>query len=129
MSKSLANVGQVSKSSRQDRANKIFQREMNLASSGDDETMLGQYGLAKVKIFYKATEDMWLGMPLHKRNEAIMQKLGVNSLEEAMKIVLATQGEALDAAKAYAASGAMSPGEGDGGIKSSYDWMAYVRKL
>lgn len=125
----LAQVGQVKTTTRQTRANKITQNEMNLASTGDKDTSLGGEGLAKVKIFYKATEDLWLGVPLHKRNEVIMEKLGVNSLKAALEIVLAEQGEALAAAEEYFKQGGTGPAPGDGGIQGSYDWMAYVNKI
>lgn len=125
----LAQVGQVKTTTRQTRANKITQNEMNLASMGDKDTSLGNEGLAKVKIFYKATEDLWLGVPLHKRNEAIMEKLGVSSLKAALEIVLAGQEEALAAAEEYFKQGGTGPAPGDGGIQGSYDWMAYVNKI
>lgn len=125
----LAQVGQVKTTTRQTRANKITQNEMNLASNGDKDTSLGGQGLAKVKIFYKATEDLWLGVPLHKRNEAIMEKLGVSSLKAALEIVLAGQEEALAAAEEYFKQGGTGPAPGDGGIQGSYDWMAYVNKI
>lgn len=125
----LAQVGQVKTTTRQTRANKITQNEMNLASNGDKDTSLGGQGLAKVKIFYKATEDLWLGVPLHKRNEAIMEKLGVSSLKAALEIVLAGQEEALAAAEEYFKQGGTGPAPGDGGIQGSYDWMAYINKI
>lgn len=129
IARELAQVGQVKTTTRQTRANKITQNEMNLASMGDKDTSLGGEGLAKVKIFYKATEDLWLGVPLHKRNEVIMEKLGVSSLKAALEIVLSEQGEALAAAKKYFEEGGTGPAPGDGGIQGSYDWMAYVNKI
>lgn len=129
IARELAQVGQVKTTTRQTRANKITQNEMNLASMGDKDTSLGGEGLAKVKIFYKATEDLWLGVPLHKRNEVIMEKLGVSSLKAALEIVLAGQEEALAAAEEYFKQGGTGPAPGDGGIQGSYDWMAYVNKI
>lgn len=59
-----------------------FRQEMNKASRGK-VSMLGPQGTLKVKMFYRATQNAWEGLPAAERQEAIIKALGVNSLEEA----------------------------------------------
>ena len=69
---------------------------MSLAQRGQPST-LGDYGRAKVKIFYRATQRYWEGKGPN-RNENILKALNVKTLDEAMSIVLAGNSEALQAA-------------------------------
>lgn len=80
------------------RANEIFTREMNLASSGNEST-LGERGKQYVKIFYAATQSMWEGLPLEMRNKAILADMGIDSLREAFINVLWQNRAAMKAAK------------------------------
>nr|DAU86385.1 MAG TPA: hypothetical protein [Bacteriophage sp.] len=80
------------------RRNEIFAREIRLASAGEQNT-LGRDSLAKVKIFYTATQDAWEGQPLEMRNKAILAALGTDSLQEAFTEVLWQNRAALRAAK------------------------------
>ena len=45
-------------------------------------------GKNQEKIFYARTQKLWEGLPNAARNEAIMEALGVDSIEEAYRIVL-----------------------------------------
>ena len=80
------------------RANEIFTREMNLASSGNEST-LGANGAKHVKIFYAATQSIWEGQPLERRNKAILAALGTDSLREAFIKVLWQNRASMKAAK------------------------------
>ena len=80
------------------RANEIFTREMNLASSGNEST-LGEHGEQYVKIFYAATQSMWEGQPLEMRNKAILAAMGTDSLREAFMSVLWQNRAAIRAAR------------------------------
>lgn len=80
------------------RANEIFTREMNLASSGNEST-LGANGAQYVKIFYAATQSIWEGQPLERRNKAILVAMGTDSLRKAFTNVLWQNRAAMKAAK------------------------------
>lgn len=80
------------------RANEIFTREMNLASSGNEST-LGANGAQYVKIFYAATQSIWEGQPLERRNKAILAAMETDSLREAFTNVLWQNRAAMKAAK------------------------------
>lgn len=80
------------------RANEIFTREMNLASSGNEST-LGANGAQYVKIFYAATQSIWEGQPLERRNKSILAAMGTDSLREAFTNVLWQNRAAMKAAK------------------------------
>lgn len=88
-------IAQGSKGNAQ-RANLVMQQQMSLAQRGQPST-LGEYGRAKVKIFYRATQRYWEGKGPN-RNENILKALNVKTLDEAMSIVLAGNSEALQAA-------------------------------
>lgn len=88
-------IAQGSKGNAQ-RANLVMQQQMSLAQRGQPST-LGEYGRAKVKIFYRATQRYWDGKGPN-RNENILKALNVKTLDEAMSIVLAGNSEALQAA-------------------------------
>lgn len=75
------------------RANMVMAQQMSLAQRGQPST-LGDYGRAKVKIFYRATQRYWQGKGPN-RNENILKALGVQTLDEAMAIVMAGNGDAL----------------------------------
>ena len=66
-----------------------FREEMNKASRGK-VSMLGQRGQLKVQMFYRATQSAWEGLPNQERTKAILDALGVNSLEEAYVKVMNT---------------------------------------
>lgn len=83
------------------RANVVFQQQIGLASNGK-RSSLGQYGTAKVKIFYRATQRYWEGLPAAQRNQAIMARMGVSSLSEAFERIMSDNGEALDLARGRA---------------------------
>ena len=111
---------------RQERANTIYQKEINLASSGDSDTRLGDLGFEKAKIFYKATERLWEGHSLHERNDIIMQKLGFNSLQECMEYVLSKNKDAVDFARRSKGKGGYVGGAEDSSHITSPEYMALV---
>lgn len=88
----LANI-EVSEAARL-RSNRVFMQQMALAAR-EQPSSLGSYGKVKTKIFYRATQKFWEGKKGQARNEAIMQALGVKSMAEAYKIVMALNLEAL----------------------------------
>ena len=76
------------------RANLLFERQINLARNQQPST-LGRYGAAEVSVFYAATRLAWRGRDPKKRNEYIMQALGVDSLQDAFSQVLAQNRQAV----------------------------------
>lgn len=79
--------------------NAIIKNEIRLASKGG-KSFLGEYGEQKVKIFLRATQNIWNipGVAPNQRFEAVMKALGVKDLKEAFEKVLAQNEEALKAA-------------------------------
>lgn len=79
------------------RRNEIFKREIQLASSGAPSEIAKHPDLAKgyVKIFYRATQEIWQGAPPEKRNQMIMAALGMSDLESAMARVLMNNRESV----------------------------------
>lgn len=75
------------------RVNMVMSQQMSLAERGQPSA-LGNYGRAKVKIFYRATQRYWQGKGPN-RNENILKALGVQTLDEAMTIVMAGNVDAL----------------------------------
>lgn len=71
---------------------KAMLEQMRLASSGAPST-LGQYGQAKVKMFWSATIDLWQGQ--EDRVSAVVKGLGAADLQDAYLYVMENQGEAL----------------------------------
>ena len=72
-----------------ERTNRVFQQQIASASRGEKSVIgKGEVGRFKVKAFYRATQRLWEGVPPEKRNEAIVQKLGVGSLGEAFDVVM-----------------------------------------
>ena len=65
------------------RKEKIFTRNIAQASIGG----VSKFSKEQVKIFYGATQKLWEGLPIEKRNEAIKNKLGVDTLEEAWDLI------------------------------------------
>lgn len=80
------------------RANDIFKREIRIASAGGD-TSLGSHGQSYVKIFYAATQGIWEGLPLERRDEAIMSALETDSLRDAFMHVMSRNRDAIRAAR------------------------------
>lgn len=66
-----------------------FQKELSKASMGK-VSALGEQGTLKAKIFYRATQNAWQGLPNVQRAQAIMDALGVSSLEAAYNLVMNT---------------------------------------
>lgn len=81
--------------SRAARSNLIFQRQINLARSGNPST-LGNRGREAVSVFYTATRRFWRGKDPRERNRLIMEGLGVTLLSEAYDLVIGANGKALD---------------------------------
>ena len=69
-----------------ERKNAMFQREINLASRG---SFISELSKSDVKIFYTMTSDLWNGKS--DRNQAIIEALGVNTLEEAYDLIMGTE--------------------------------------
>lgn len=96
------------------RKNKIFEREINQASIGGVSTL----SKIEVKAFYAATEQFWNKKDITQRNKAILEGLGVSSLEDAFYIVLNHPEikKRLDEAKQ-----AQKPAESDADISNGKD--------
>lgn len=59
-----------------------FERAFRQAKAGR-QTFLGSHGREKVQIFYRVTQRLWEGKPMAERNRAILEGLGVGSMQEA----------------------------------------------
>ena len=59
-----------------------FAKELRKAKAGGISA-LGAKGREKAQLFYRVTQRLWEGKPLAERNNAIMEGLGVSSLEAA----------------------------------------------
>lgn len=68
------------------RTNEIFAQKMNLAAQNKRSGYSGM-DEKSIQMFYIATRRLWQGGSLKDRNALIMRGLGVNSLEEAYRIV------------------------------------------
>lgn len=62
------------------RRNRIFINEMKNATSGG--MALGKYGSLRVKVFFRATQEYWEGVPADKRYDAIMRETGYTDLRK-----------------------------------------------
>lgn len=95
------------------RSNKMFERQLNLASSQSPNVLTNEetldaaqsikYAKSLVSIFYKATKNLWQGKDPQRRNELIMMHYNTTSLEDAFNKVLEQNTKAVqrayDAAK------------------------------
>lgn len=93
----LANTGGKSGKAR---ADAVFKQQMGLAMNGKASS-LGKrgFGQSKVKIFYRSTQRLWQGKPASERNKAIIEGLGVSSLDEAFQMVMDANKKSVNIAK------------------------------
>lgn len=79
------------------RKNKIFQRDINQATVGGVSTK----SKAEAKIFYSATKEIWNGLPISERNQALLDYFNVETISEAWDIVMQDENvkKALEQAK------------------------------
>ena len=75
-------------------SNKVFQRELANAGQGLPSA-LGKNAQQKVKIFYRATQKIWEGLPAEKRNEAILKYFDTDNLYNAYLKVMQKQTKVL----------------------------------
>lgn len=68
------------------RQNEVFANKIRQVQQGMP-TDVGGLDAIRVQFFYVATKRLWQGFPLGERNQRIMQGMGVESLEEAYRIV------------------------------------------
>lgn len=69
-----------------ERGNAAFAEQIRAAQAGE-RTPLSGLDKVSTTFFYVSTRQMWQGYPAAQRNEYIMRGLGVESLEEAYRIV------------------------------------------
>lgn len=117
-----------------EKISEITKEKINLASKGAVES--GLFTRENSKIFYRATQDIWRGAPSKTdRNALIIEKLGVKNLEDAYKMVLKDQADAVEAAKGGSkASGWTDQNEGfykeiGQEKQSSPDYLDYVKLI
>lgn len=87
-----------SKKSRQERENRMFRSQIRREEEYGQPTATygGSAGVRHYeRIFYMATESLWSGKDPKDREQAIMDALGTKSLEEAYKIVLGANEDAI----------------------------------
>lgn len=114
-------MGTGGRSTQTERENRWFREQLRQERRGDDSALFGGSASATAAegVFYKATEGLWRGR-YADRDEAIMEALGVDTLEEAYGIVLGQNQEALEVAAAG--------GDIAGGTRPGSDiWAMYVR--
>lgn len=68
-------------------ANRVFAAKIRSAQAGLRTDVAG-LDKVRAQFFYVATKRLWQGYPLRERNDRIMSGLGVDSLEEAYRIVI-----------------------------------------
>lgn len=83
----VADVKSTTEFGSDSRKEKIFTRNIAQASVGGVSTVSKE----EVKIFYGATQKAWEGLPIEKRNQAIKDYFGVETLEEAWEKVFETE--------------------------------------
>ena len=81
---------QVATRSQVSASNRLFAREIANAARNRPST-LGARGHQKVQVFYRATQNIWQGLPVEKRNQAIMDYFETDSLYRAFLLVMAKQ--------------------------------------
>lgn len=90
----LARAGGQQAKARRDR---IYRQQIRTEEAGGDSALFG--GAAKKyhleRIFYISTQQIWADKPNEKRDKAIMDALGVSSLEEAYDLVILQNADAL----------------------------------
>ena len=120
---------------KQRRANTLFARQIE-AASRDESSSLGSRGHVMTKIFYQATQDIWEGLPIGERNDAILRAMGETDLRSAFSKVLYSQRRALHAAlegqrpiRGRTSESAAFYEGGTGAVDeyASPDYLAYVR--
>lgn len=117
-----------------EKISEITKEKINLASKSTVET--GLFTRENSKIFYRATQDIWRGAPSKTdRNALIIEKLGAKNLEEAYKMVLKDQADAVKAAKGGAKANGWTD-QNEGFYKevvqekqSSPDYLDYVKLI
>lgn len=81
---------QVATRSQVSASNRLFAREIANAARNRPST-LGARGHQKVQVFYRATQNIWQGLPVERRNQAIMDYFDTDSLYIAFLRVMAKQ--------------------------------------
>lgn len=115
-----------------EKINEITKEKINLASKSVVEN--GFFTRENSKIFYRATQDIWQGKTADK-NALIIEKLGAKNLEEAYKMVLKDQADAVKAAKGGAKTNGWTD-QNEGFYKevgqdkqTSPDYLDYVKLI
>jgi len=113
------------KASRQEREDRMFRSQIRHeeeygmpTSTFGGEAGTGHYE----RIFYISTESFWSGKDPQDRDKAIMKELGVDSLEEAYRIVLEANEEAVEKMRELGGGGFTKWTRGD----SPDEIMAYI---
>lgn len=70
-----------------ERTNALFAEKLKAAGSGKRTDVSGLDSVTS-QFFYVATRRLWASSPYDQRNEVIMRRMGVDSLEEAYRIVM-----------------------------------------
>lgn len=74
---------------REKRLNRIFMRQIKLGVTGNDSTLANNTMEAQIrtKVFWQATKMLWLGGSRKDREAAILKGYGVDTIEEAYRII------------------------------------------
>lgn len=74
---------------REKRLNRVFMHQIKLGVTGEYSTLANNTMEAQIrtKVFWQATKMLWLGGKRKDREEAILKGYGVNTLEEAYRII------------------------------------------
>lgn len=85
----------------QQRQNRIFRNQLRVEARGGESAMFGGEAAKdyREKIFYMSTQSIWRGHSNEDRDKVIMEALGTDSLEEAYRMVLAQNKDALQEAR------------------------------
>ena len=97
----VTDLARTLRARRVSRDNEIFSRELNMASqdrpSSIDRADLS--GKSQARIFWMSTRKIWMGVPAERRYEAILEKLGTDSLRDAFEQVMSFNERAVQMAE------------------------------
>ena len=102
LSQLIGRKGARGRKAAQERANRVTWQQVAVERRGGKSALYGG-DLARSsgeQIFWASTRDIWMGTDPSKRLQTVMAALGVSSLEDAIKMVLEENADAVDAARA-----------------------------
>lgn len=93
----LGRKGERGRKQQQARRDRIYRQQIRTEEAGGESALFGGAGKRYhlERIFYISTQQIWADKPNEERDKAIMDALGVSSLEEAYDLVILQNADAL----------------------------------